>query len=44
LFLPKIVAGPDGITERQLREVTCSIDWEQQRQRFEELKRTCPVR
>jgi len=44
LFLPKIVAGPDRITERQLRDVGRSIDWEQQRQRFEELKRTYSFR
>jgi hypothetical protein len=38
LFLPKIVAGPDRITERSLRQVAQSIDWDRQRRQFEELK------
>jgi hypothetical protein len=38
LFLPKTVAGPDRITERALRQVAQSIDWDRQRRQFEELK------
>jgi hypothetical protein len=37
LFLPKTVVGPDRITEKELRRIACSLDWEQQRKQFAEL-------
>jgi hypothetical protein len=40
LFLPRIVVGPDRITEKQLRHVASLTDWDEQRRRFEELKQT----
>ena len=39
LFLPKTLAGPDRVTEKALRKVARSIDWDQQKQLFEALKR-----
>lgn len=38
LFLPKVVAGPDPITERALRHIARSIDWDWQRKQFESLR------
>jgi hypothetical protein len=40
LFLPKTVHGSDPITEKALRAVTGSPDWEVQKQRFASLKAT----
>lgn len=37
LFLPKTVAGPDRLTERALREIARSIDWDWQKKQFGEL-------
>jgi hypothetical protein len=37
LFLPKTVAGPDHITEKALRPIARSMDWDQQKQQFVEL-------
>jgi site-specific DNA recombinase len=39
LFLPKILAGPDHVTEKALRKVVRSTDWDQQKKLFAELKR-----
>ena len=39
LFLPKTLAGPDRVTEKGLRKVVRSIDWEHQKRLFEALKR-----
>jgi site-specific DNA recombinase len=38
LFLPKTIAGPDRITEKALRQVAGSLDWDWQKRQFEELK------
>ena len=38
LFLPKILHGPDRITEKALRKVARALDWDEQKQRFEALK------
>lgn len=38
LFLPKTVMGPDRITEKALRQVARSVDWEQQKQALSDLK------
>ena len=38
LFLPKIVAGPDPITEKALRHIARSMDWEWQRSQFRDLR------
>jgi DNA invertase Pin-like site-specific DNA recombinase len=38
LFLPKTIAGPDRITEKALRQVARSLDWDWQKQQFEKLK------
>jgi hypothetical protein len=37
LFLPKTVSGPDRITEKALRQVARSIDWEWQKKQFRAL-------
>ena len=37
LFLPKTVAGPDRFTEKSLRQVARSIDWELQKKQFRAL-------
>jgi hypothetical protein len=37
LFLPKTMAGPDPITERQLRLIAQTIDWSRQKELFREL-------
>ena len=34
LFLPKTMAGPDRFTERALRQVARSVDWELQKKQF----------
>jgi len=41
LFWPKIMSGPDPITEKALRDITRSIDWEWQKKKFAELKVRC---
>ena len=42
LFLPKTMAGPDRFTEKTLRHVARSIDWEQQKKQFRALReQTC---
>jgi DNA invertase Pin-like site-specific DNA recombinase len=38
LFLPKTIAGPDRITEKALRQVACSMDWDWQKKQFASLK------
>jgi hypothetical protein len=38
LFLPKVISGPDPITERALRQIAQSIDWEWQRKQFQNLR------
>jgi hypothetical protein len=38
LFLPKTISGPDRITEKALRQVACSLDWDWQKKRFAALK------
>jgi site-specific DNA recombinase len=38
LFLPKVVAGPDPITERALRHIARSVDWDWQRKQFQGLR------
>jgi len=38
LFLPKIVAGPDPITEKVLRHIARCMDWEWQRSQFRDLR------
>lgn len=40
LFLPKTVTGHDRITEKQMREIACVIDWERQQDLFRELQST----
>jgi len=37
LFLPKTTTGPDRYTEKQLRQVARSIDWEWQKRQFRAL-------
>jgi Recombinase zinc beta ribbon domain len=37
LFLPKTVAGPDRFTEKSLRQIARSIDWDWQRKQFRAL-------
>jgi site-specific DNA recombinase len=37
LFLPKTVAGPDRITEKALRQIARSMDWDWQKKQFAEL-------
>jgi site-specific DNA recombinase len=37
LFLPKIMSGPDPITERQMRPVMAAVDWSRQRELFTNL-------
>jgi DNA invertase Pin-like site-specific DNA recombinase len=37
LFLPKTVSGPDRFTERALRQLARSIDWEWQKKQFRAL-------
>ena len=34
LFLPKTMAGPDRVTEKSLRHIARSIDWDWQRKQF----------
>jgi hypothetical protein len=34
LFLPKTVTGHDRITEKQMRQIACVIDWERQQELF----------
>jgi site-specific DNA recombinase len=34
LFLPKTVTGPDRYTEKQMRQVARSVDWEWQKKQF----------
>jgi len=38
LFLPKTITGPDRITEKALRQVAGSLDWDWQKKQFAELK------
>jgi site-specific DNA recombinase len=38
LFLPKTVAGPDRYTEKSLRQVARSIDWDFQKKQFRALR------
>jgi DNA invertase Pin-like site-specific DNA recombinase len=38
LFLPKTIAGRDRITEKALRQVARSVDWDSQKKQFEDLK------
>ena len=38
LFLPKTIAGPDRITEKALRKIACSLDWNWQKKQFVALK------
>ena len=38
LFLPKTIAGPDRISEKALRPVARSLDWDIQKQQFAEVK------
>jgi site-specific DNA recombinase len=38
LFLPKVVSGPDPITEKALRHIARSVDWDWQRKTFQSLK------
>jgi hypothetical protein len=38
LFLPKTISGPDRITEKALRQVACSLDWDWQKKQFTALK------
>jgi site-specific DNA recombinase len=38
LFLPKTIAGRDRITEKALRQVARSVDWDWQKKQFEDLK------
>jgi len=38
LFLPKVIAGNDPITEKALRHITRSVDWDWQRKHFQSLK------
>jgi hypothetical protein len=37
LFLPKTVTGPDRFTEKSLRQVARSIDWDWQKKQFRAL-------
>ena len=37
LFLPKTTTGPDRYTEKQLRQVARSIDWDWQKRQFRAL-------
>jgi hypothetical protein len=37
LFLPKVVSGPERITEEQLRSIAKVIDWDEQIQMFRSL-------
>jgi hypothetical protein len=37
LFLPKTLAGPHPITERALRQIARSVDWDWQRKQFRSL-------
>jgi DNA invertase Pin-like site-specific DNA recombinase len=37
LFLPKTIAGPDPITEKALRQIARSVDWDWQRKQFRTL-------
>ena len=34
LFLPKTMAGPDQVTEKSLRHIARSIDWDWQKKQF----------
>jgi DNA invertase Pin-like site-specific DNA recombinase len=38
LFLPKTIAGADRITEKALRKIACSLDWDWQKKQFVALK------
>ncbi len=38
LFLPKTVIGTDPITEKSLRQIAWSVDWDWQRSQFESLR------
>jgi hypothetical protein len=38
LFLPKTIIGPDRFTEKGLRQVARSLDWDSQKKQFEDLK------
>jgi hypothetical protein len=38
LFLPKVVSGPDRITEKALRHIARSVDWDWQRKQFQNLR------
>jgi len=38
LFLPKVVSGPDPITEKALRHIARSVDWDWQRKQFQNLR------
>jgi hypothetical protein len=37
LFLPRIVAGPDRVTEKRLRRIAQVIDWESPQALFQSL-------
>jgi hypothetical protein len=37
LFLPKTLGGPDPITEKALRQIARSVDWNWQRKQFQSL-------
>jgi site-specific DNA recombinase len=38
LFLPKVVSGPDPITEKALRQIARATDWDWQRKQFATLR------
>jgi site-specific DNA recombinase len=38
LFLPKTIVGPDSITEKALRQIARSMDWDWQRSQFRSLR------
>jgi DNA invertase Pin-like site-specific DNA recombinase len=38
LFLPKTIVGADHITEKALRQIACSLDWDWQKRQFAALK------
>lgn len=42
LFLPKTVLGPDPITEKALRQIARSVDWDWQRKQFQTLREQAP--
>ena len=42
LFLPRTVTGPDRYTEKQMRQVARSVDWEWQKKQFRSLGEQAP--